>query len=201
MLGWQGCGLVVEEDMPEGGEGGRGHAAAPVSAPLTQIAVRTLRTPIGLLEIAASVSQVVYVAFGETRCEERPIDRWLRTHVLSERETPALRQALAEMREYFAGRRRAFDVAVDAVGTDFQQQVWRAIMAIPFGKTTSYQAIAETVGEPEALRAVGAAVGANPLPIIIPCHRVIGADGALVGYGGGLPAKVWLLRHEGALLA
>lgn len=108
-----------------------------------------------------------------------------------------LKEAADQLAEYFAGRRKSFDLPLDPTGTPFQQGVWDALAEIPYGTTRSYTDIAEQVGSPGAVRAVGAANGANPLPIIIPCHRVIGSDGRLVGYGGGMDRKVSLLRHEG----
>jgi len=105
-----------------------------------------------------------------------------------------------QLRDYFAGRRTSFELPLDiSAGSDFQQAVWRALLAIPFGATASYGAISAAVGKPAAVRAVGAAVGRNPLSIVVPCHRVIGADGALTGYAGGLPRKTSLLQLEGAL--
>jgi methylated-DNA-[protein]-cysteine S-methyltransferase len=103
-----------------------------------------------------------------------------------------------QLAEYFAGTRRDFDLPLAPRGTGFQQLVWRALLAIRFGETCSYGDIARTLGRPAASRAVGAANGRNPIAIIVPCHRVIGADRSLTGYGGGLPAKRWLLAHEGA---
>jgi methylated-DNA-[protein]-cysteine S-methyltransferase len=103
-----------------------------------------------------------------------------------------------QLAEYFAGTREVFDLPLAPHGTGFQQQVWRALLAIPFGETCSYRDIAQAIGRPAACRAVGAANGKNPIAIIVPCHRVIGADRSLTGYGGGLPAKRWLLSHEGA---
>lgn len=99
---------------------------------------------------------------------------------------------------YFAGEIHALDgLEVDPVGTPFQRRVWSALRAIPAGSTISYQELAQRIGSPSAVRAVGAANGANPIPVVIPCHRVIGSRGSLVGYGGGLQRKDWLLRHEG----
>jgi methylated-DNA-[protein]-cysteine S-methyltransferase len=112
------------------------------------------------------------------------------------RETPLLKRARAQLLEYFAGEREAFDLPLAAEGTEFQRQVWKALTKIPFGETRSYADIAKAIGRPNAVRAVGAANGANPLGVIVPCHRVIGANGSLVGYGGGLPRKKWLLAHE-----
>ena len=103
--------------------------------------------------------------------------------------------------DYFEGRRRVFDLPYELFGTDFQKDVWSAVAAIPYGRTSSYRDIARLVGRPDASRAVGAANGANPIPIVIPCHRVIGSNGSLTGYGGGLPLKRRLLALEGALRA
>jgi methylated-DNA-[protein]-cysteine S-methyltransferase len=99
---------------------------------------------------------------------------------------------------YFAGERQTFDVRLDASGTAFQQRVWQALTAIPYGATESYGGLATRLGKPSASRAVGLANGRNPIGIIVPCHRVLGANGALTGYGGGLPRKQWLLAHERA---
>lgn len=108
-------------------------------------------------------------------------------------------EARAQLDAYFAGRRRIFAVPVALQGTRFQVAVWEALAAIPYGRTTSYGALARALGRPGASRAVGAANGANPLPIVLPCHRVIGANGALTGFGGGLATKIALLRLEGWL--
>ncbi len=107
----------------------------------------------------------------------------------------------AQLAEYFAGRRRDFALALDPPGTPFQRQVWEELARIPFGATISYGELARRVGRPAAARAVGAANGANPIPIVLPCHRVIGSDGSLTGYGGGLPLKKALLALEGVLEA
>jgi methylated-DNA-[protein]-cysteine S-methyltransferase len=112
--------------------------------------------------------------------------------------TDVLAAAADQLREYFAGHRRAFDLPLAPEGTGFQQRVWTALLAIPYGQTRSYGQIAAAVGRPAASRAVGAANGRNPIAIIVPCHRVIGSSGQLTGYGGGLPTKRWLLAHEGA---
>ena len=105
------------------------------------------------------------------------------------------------MLEYFAGTRRDFDLPLAPQGTAFQMQVWRMLATIPFGDTWSYRDLAHAIGKPDAMRAVGAANGRNPLPIVLPCHRVIGADGSLPGFGGGLPIREALLRLEAALPA
>ena len=111
-------------------------------------------------------------------------------------EHPVLKQAVQEMREYFAGKRKSFDVDVDFVGTDFQKAVWRALLSIPFGETRSYAQVARAVGKPNAVRAVGGAIGRNPLSVVAPCHRVIGSDGSLTGFAGGMATKQYLLTHE-----
>lgn len=104
--------------------------------------------------------------------------------------------AVEQLCAYFAGELMEFDLPLAPCGTDFQQQVWLALRKIPFGETVSYQAIADAIGKPKAVRAVGAANGKNPLPIVVPCHRVIGSNGTLTGFAGGLGRKQWLLQHE-----
>ncbi len=113
---------------------------------------------------------------------------------------PVLHEAAAQLRDYFDGNRQAFDLPLDlSHGTAFQQSVWQALRAIPPGATTSYGALSVHVGKPAAVRAVGAAVGRNPISVIVPCHRVVGKDGSLTGYAGGLDRKTALLELEGAL--
>jgi methylated-DNA-[protein]-cysteine S-methyltransferase len=113
---------------------------------------------------------------------------------------PMLREAVRQLQDWFAGTRPAFDLPLDLrAGTPFQQSVWQALLAIPRGGTTSYAALARQLGRPQAARAIGAAVGRNPVSIVVPCHRVLGTGGALTGYAGGLERKTALLRLEGAL--
>lgn len=111
---------------------------------------------------------------------------------------PLLDELARQLSAYFAGTLRRFDLPLDLQGTEFQKRVWRQLETIPFGETRSYRQIADAIGTPAAVRAVGAANGANPIPIVVPCHRVIGTSGKLVGYGGGLPLKKRLLVLEGA---
>lgn len=111
-----------------------------------------------------------------------------------------LDEVCRQLDAYFAGRRQTFDLCLAPRGTAFQQAVWQALLSIPFGKTSSYSALAAQIGRPSAMRAVGAANGANPIAVIIPCHRVIGRDGSLTGYAGGLTRKALLLQLEGAQL-
>jgi methylated-DNA-[protein]-cysteine S-methyltransferase len=112
---------------------------------------------------------------------------------------PLARETARQLEAYFAVRLRCFDLPLDLQGTDFQKRVWHALERIPYGETRSYMQIADAISSPKAIRAVGAANGANPIPIVVPCHRVIGSNGKLVGYGGGLPLKKRLLSLEGAL--
>jgi methylated-DNA-[protein]-cysteine S-methyltransferase len=109
---------------------------------------------------------------------------------------PLLVETERQLLEYFAGKRRIFDLKLDFIGTDFQRRVWAALLEIPFGQTRTYGQIARQLGDPNLMRAVGAANGRNPIPIVAPCHRVIGASGALVGFGGGLETKAKLLALE-----
>lgn len=111
-----------------------------------------------------------------------------------------LQAAAEQLTAYFAGERRDFELPLRPEGTPFQLRVWSALAATPFGVTTTYAELAAAVGDPRAARAVGRALAANPIPILLPCHRVVGADGDLTGYGGGFWRKEWLLRHEGATL-
>jgi methylated-DNA-[protein]-cysteine S-methyltransferase len=112
------------------------------------------------------------------------------------RDPEALAPVVAQLGEYFAGERRVFDLPLDLVGTDFQLGVWHQLRRIPYGTTVSYSELAEAIGRPDVVRAVGAAVGQTPVPIVVPCHRVIGKDGSLTGYGGGLRRKAALLELE-----
>ena len=114
----------------------------------------------------------------------------------AEQNTKALSQVRRQVAEYAKGKRQDFELELDMQGPPFNKRVWTALLGIPFGRTTSYGAIAKTIGHPDAARAVGAANGANPIALIVPCHRVIGSDGSLTGYGGGLPLKRRLLEHE-----
>lgn len=113
--------------------------------------------------------------------------------------SPVIQQCMEELDEYFTKRRKFFDVNLKLIGTDFQQKVWTQLLDIPYGKTTYYADVAVKVGDINSVRAVGLANGQNPIAIIVPCHRVIGKDGSMIGYGGGLDRKEWLLRHEGVL--
>ena len=115
-------------------------------------------------------------------------------------DTPVIKEAFRQLSEYFSGKRKTFNLPLLLKGTDFQKQVWQELLKIPFGETRSYKQIAEAIGNPKAVRAVGMANNKNPLLIVVPCHRVIGANGKLVGYAVGLDKKEYLLRLEGSLL-
>lgn len=163
------------------------------------IAIRTIDSPVGRLTLAAHDEALVGLCF-EGLWERR--ERALRKLDANCRFVDAIDPAgvVPLLERYFDGDLDALvDVRVKSFGTQFQQDVWKQLRRIPVGCTRSYAEIAAAVGSPSALRAVGAANGANPVGIVVPCHRVIGADGSLTGFAGGLAAKRWLLRHEGAL--
>jgi methylated-DNA-[protein]-cysteine S-methyltransferase len=156
-------------------------------------------SPIGTIRVFALEGALVALAVGEDDdWAARALARRFGEYELREEEDPA--GAVTALRRYLAGDLGAIDaVSVDPAGTPFQRRVWAALRKIPVGTTIAYSALAQKLGAPLAVRAVAAANGRNPIGIVIPCHRVIGADGSLVGYGGGLPRKRWLLAHEGAL--
>jgi len=159
-----------------------------------------LETPIWKLGLFSSDQGVAAIALG-TRAVPR-IRKWLKSHFEEARfeKSPERNARLArQLTEYFDGKRRAFNLPLDLRGTEFQIDVWNAVGAIPYGTTATYQEIAHLVGRPDAVRAVGAANGANPVSLIIPCHRVLGTDGSLTGYGGGIANKRKLLVLEGAM--
>lgn len=117
-------------------------------------------------------------------------------HTFDDRVPEMLEDVVYQLKEYFDGKRTVFDLKLNPNGTDFQKRVWKALLEIPYGKTTSYLNLSKTLGDVKAIRAVAAANGKNPLWIVVPCHRVIGSDGSLTGYAGGLHRKKWLLEHE-----
>ncbi len=148
------------------------------------------KTPIGLLKVAVDANGLRYILFENNKHEPTPTEDWLR-------DRSATRQAREQLLQYFAHERKEFELKMSMGGTEFQQRTWQMLANIPFGMTWSYAELAKKVGSPKAVRAVGSANGRNPLPIVLPCHRVIGSNGALTGFGGGLPIKKWLLEHEG----
>lgn len=157
------------------------------------VAQSRIHTPLGELTLAATTRGLALAWFDRQAHRSDEVD------APTDASHPLLQQARSQFAEYFAGTRRAFDLALDPQGTPFQQRVWRSLLRIPAGMLTSYGAIARELGVPDAARAVGAAVGRNPIGIVVPCHRVVGAGGALTGYAAGLPRKEFLLRLEGVL--
>lgn len=151
-----------------------------------------MQSPVGTLTLVARGERLAAVLW-----EEERENRVRLGDVHRDDEQPILREAARQLEEYFAGKRQRFELALDFAGTAFQRQVWAALLTIPFGQTRSYSDIARQIGNPSAVRAVGAANGRNPISIIAPCHRVIGASGRLTGFAGGMPAKQYLLALEG----
>ncbi|KRE68803.1 methylated-DNA--[protein]-cysteine S-methyltransferase [Paenibacillus sp. Soil750] len=156
-------------------------------------------SPIGPLVLVASPQGLCKVEFGtyEENREQREqwASRWYGAFELSEN-AKQLASVAEQLTQYFKRERESFEGDLDLQGTEFQKRVWLALQTIPYGETASYKHIAEAIGSPKAVRAVGGANNQNPIPVIIPCHRIIGANGDLVGYGGGLPTKVHLLDLE-----
>ena len=158
------------------------------------LSYKIIASPVGALKLVASAAGLVAILW-----ENDDPARVRLGATTEDAEHPVLVRAEEQLREYFAGNRRHFDVPLDFRGTDFQKRVWARLLAIPFGETRSYGAVATELGRPEASRAVGAANGRNPISIIAPCHRVVGSNGKLTGFAGGLEAKAYLLGLEGAL--
>ncbi|MBE7169935.1 MAG: methylated-DNA--[protein]-cysteine S-methyltransferase [Williamsia sp.] len=144
--------------------------------------------PVGILQISGSDEQIEAIKF----CGERPA---LPQEPVSS-PSPLLQQCIDELNEYFQGERQEFSVPFSQSGTPFQQRVWKELLNIPYGNTISYLELSKRLGDPKAIRAAASTNGKNKLAIIVPCHRVIGANRELVGYAGGLPQKKWLLQHE-----
>lgn len=152
---------------------------------------KIIKSPVGDLKLIASDKGLAAILWEN--------DDPARVRVTAEREDkkqPVLLEAERQLKSYFAGKLTSFSLKLDFVGTAFQKKVWQALLTIPFGETRSYGQIARQIGKPKAVRAVGAANGRNPISIIAPCHRVIGANGTLTGFAGGLKAKTYLLKHE-----
>jgi methylated-DNA-[protein]-cysteine S-methyltransferase len=156
-----------------------------------------LHTPFGELTVVASDVGLRYVMFEN---DAHP-KSFANMNVVDDAKHNVVATAVEQLNEYIHGDRISFDLPLDLVGTEFQVQAWRALAAIPFGSTASYAQQAASIGRPTATRAIGAANGRNPVVVVLPCHRVIGADGSLTGFGGGLPVKKWLLQHESDVLS
>ena len=164
----------------------------------TVVHVTRIESPVGRLVIGATAKALVLLEFVDRRLLPTQISRVAKALdcVFAPGETPLLKRVRAELDEYFSGSRKAFDLPMAMTGTPFQVSVWTALLEIPSGATRSYKDVAKAIGRPEAVRAVARANGDNRMAIVIPCHRVIGADGKLVGYGGGLWRKQCLLDLE-----
>lgn len=159
---------------------------------MSRVYYTQIETPIGPFMLAGNGETLLTTSFSTGSQRRKPEAGWIE-------DATSLRFAIDQLEEYFGGQRTHFDLPLAIVGTDFQKKVWRVLQTIPHGEVWSYGRVAEALGRPTASRAVGAANAANVLPIVVPCHRVIGADGTLAGFGGGLETKQWLLRFEGAL--
>jgi len=143
------------------------------------------QSPIGVIEIVGNSEGVSSILFKDDD-----------SLAISENIPKELNDVVTQLQEYFEGKRSTFNMKISPKGTDFQKRVWNELLNIPFGKTLNYQQIANKLGDPKVIRAAASANGKNPISIIIPCHRVIGSDGSLTGYAGGLHRKKWLLEHE-----
>ena len=146
-------------------------------------------SPVGPLQLAGGDGVLMRLDFGAGRHPARPAASWIR-------DDAAFADAAAQLKDYFAGRLKRFDLALEAIGSHYQMETWAALREIPYGETVSYGEIARRIGDPGGARAVGMANNANPIAIVVPCHRVIGASGTLTGYAGGIERKRWLLDHE-----
>lgn len=167
---------------------------------MERVVTSDMRSPVGCLRLAASDRGACLVAFAEGRGRDpaRPLaDQWECTVAVGTH--PHLKRLREELAAYFRGTLRKFTVPLDLRGTAFQLAVWRGMLKIAYGRTLSYGALARRIGRPQAQRAVGQATGANPVAIVVPCHRVLDSSGRLHGYGGGLKRKQFLLQHEGVL--
>ena len=155
------------------------------------LAYKVIESPVGKLKLVASDEGLVAVLW------ENDNPRRVRlSELIENKQHPVLTETEKQLGEYFAGKRKTFSVSLDMRGTSFQKNVWEALLGIPFGETRSYGQLAKQLGNPQAVRAVGAANGRNPVSIIVPCHRVIGSSGKLTGFAGGLDTKAYLLNLE-----
>lgn len=149
-----------------------------------------IHSPIGPLRLKGAANSLVAIYFGDASPNAKEISK----------KPPLLQEVQVQLKQYFSGERKTFDLPLAPAGTAFEKEVWQALRDIPFGQTITYLELAKKLGDPNKVRAVGRANGQNPLPVIIPCHRVIGSNNKLTGYSGGIERKRWLLQHEGALL-
>lgn len=157
----------------------------------------TVKAPFGTLTVVASSRGVRYCMFDNESHPKQLAD----LNITDDAVHPCLAPVVQQLSEYFAGKRQVFDLPLDLHGTDFQVAAWKSLAQVPFASTWSYAQQATSIGRPTATRAIGAANGRNPVAVILPCHRIIGSNGALTGFGGGLPVKQWLLQHERDVLS
>ena len=157
---------------------------------------RTCEAPFGVLTVVGSDLGIRYVMFNND-AHPKPLER---LHVSDSEIHESLNDAMNQLEEYFDGSRRDFELPLDLQGTEFQVAAWNALADIPYGHTASYGQQAASIGRPKAVRAIGGANGRNPVAIVLPCHRIVGADGSLTGFGGGIAVKKWLLDHEQSML-
>jgi len=151
------------------------------------LCVQYTKSPLGILKIEANDTYLVSLKFSESKTDNKSGNE-------------ITQHAVIQLKEYFEGKRNSFEIPLRPAGSQFEQKVWSELQRIPFGSTTTYGNIARKLGDVNSVRAVGRANGRNPIPVIIPCHRVVGSDNSLTGYSGGLERKEWLLSHEGVLL-
>ena len=165
---------------------------------MNRINIQRHQTGIGELLLGSFGGRLCLLGFGDKETR-RTVDDWIRKKLdarFVEKNDEILEKTRKQLDEYLNGNRKEFDIPLLMVGTDFQRRVWKALMRVPYGATSTYGQIAEDIASPRAVRAVGNANKTNPISIIVPCHRVIGSNGELIGYGGGLSLKKWLLRLE-----
>ena len=156
----------------------------------------TFEAPFGVLTVVGSDLGIRYVMF-DNDAHPKPLER---LHISDTEIHDSVNDAITQLQEYCDGSRRDFDLPLDLQGTEFQVAAWRALADIPYGRTASYGQQAASIGRPKAVRAIGGANGRNPVAIVLPCHRIVGADGSLTGFGGGIVVKKWLLDHEQSIL-
>ena len=166
--------------------------------PIEQIGFsrRTYEAPFGVLTVVGSDRGIRYVMFAND-AHPKPLEQ---LQISDTDIHDSVNVAITQLEEYFDGSRRSFDLPLDLRGTEFQVEAWNALAEIPYGRTASYGQQAASIGRPKAVRAIGGANGRNPVAIVLPCHRIVGADGSLTGFGGGIEVKKWLLDHEQAML-
>ena len=156
----------------------------------------TFTAPFGVLTVVGSDLGIRYVMFNND-AHPKPIER---LQISDSEIHDSVKDAITQLDEYFNGSRRDFELPLDLKGTEFQVAAWNALAEIPYGRTASYGQQAASIGRPKAVRAIGGANGRNPVAIVLPCHRIVGADGSLTGFGGGIEVKKWLLDHEQSIL-